>query len=114
MGRKLDDAFAYCCGLSKINLPVYEFSHPLVLYDMQSSNLPKIYKCGKIFTVAYQFSWQIFTTSYRMDKIIHPFFKSERPLLTANESVDDVVIETLCTSKAREVSKLYDKNDAIG
>ena len=35
-------------------------------------------------------------------------------LLTANESVDEVVIETLCTSKAREVSKLYDKNDAVG
>ena len=34
--------------------------------------------------------------------------------LTANESVDEVVIETLCTSKAREVSKLYDKNDAVG
>ena len=35
-------------------------------------------------------------------------------LLTANKSVDEVVIETLCTSKAREVSKLYDKNDAVG
>ena len=35
-------------------------------------------------------------------------------LLTANLSIDEVVIETLCTSKAREVSKLYDKNDAVG
>ena len=43
-------------------------------------------------------------------KLQHPNSR----LLAANESVDEVVIETLCTSKAREVSKLYDKNDAVG